>query len=589
MYKRRVGVISFMRGTWKRCQAAKRSYIESISRSAEWRTASRPSREGQPSFAHRRSQTLSVSRWIAPLHGLLILAVCHGQVKSKSASPQETATPLRILTAAEFVLQHHPLIQYRLAQVEIDRGLNQQAAAAFDTTLLASLTQTRLGTPLTKAQQEENALTGVFGATELAESTLLTAGASRLFRSGVAISPTVTFTRYVDDKLNPGGVNTANPGVAATIPLLRGLGKDAVTAQEKASQIEIDASLLDLTEEVSELLTQSASDYWNLVAAQKLLQIAVEAEERAKTDLENTQTLVDAGQLPRENLNEVNANLDQYASNRVVAEQNLASAQSQLALDMGADAKEITAVSVSASDDFPNIDEQRLPNLDAPSLERYLQRSLLNRSDYLAFSRRTNEQKVLVVAAKNQLLPQLNLSVSAGYSGLAEGRQATDIFTSAGSNVGGVNASGGISYNFAPRNDRARGALQQALSTQSQIELQGRQLSHAINAEVVSQAQAVHHAALQARTAHQAVALYRASLDGQREKYHLGTASVIDVLAVEDRLTTALTSEVQADLSFATALAQFRFATGTLVTPGQKVQTISAEIFQTLPNLDSAQ
>jgi outer membrane protein len=518
------------------------------------------------------------------LRGLTISGCCIYLLCGFQAVAQQRKGEISLLDAAQSVLEKHPLIHFQEAQVEIDRDLKQQASAVFDSVLNAGLSQGQTTTPLTSAQQEENALIGAPGVDELTDLSQANLGVSRLFRSGISIAPTVTVTRDVDNILNPQGINTVNPNVQITVPLLRGRGRTAVAAQEMAAGAEVGASAFDLTNEISTLLAATASDYWNLVASRKLLVISVEAEERARTDYENTQTLVNADRLPRENLNEVNANLAQSTSTRIAAEQTLTAAEYQLAADIGMDTQDIPSTLLIPSDDFPSLGQphEYLP-LTLAALHSYVQGALENRSDYLASQIRISEQKMLVVAAKNRLLPQLNLTADGGYSGLQEGRRLKDIFDSMASGIDGPNVSAGISYNFAPRNDQARGAYLQAAAIQTQLESQSLQLAHTISAAVVSSAQAVRNAALEADKAHAAVTFYRESLEGQRQKYHLGIASVVDVLTVEDRLTTAMTTEVRAELSYALALTQFRFATGTIVPPGKVTFRIGTDVFQTLP------
>lgn len=505
-------------------------------------------------------------------------------ISGAQAGGQKREGTISILDAAQSVLDKHPLIRFQEAQVQIDQGLKQQASAVFDSVLNAGLSQGRTTTPLTVVQQEQYSLIGSSGTDEITDASQFNFGITRLFRSGISISPAITITRNVDNLLNPQGVNTANPNVQITIPILRGRGRSVVAAQEMAAGAELRASAFDLTNQITTLMANMASDYWNLVANQKLVAIAREAEERARTDMENTQSLVNADRLPRENLNEVNANVAQSASTRVAAEQNLISSQYQLAADIGMEPNSIASTILIASDGFPPLEQpDRYPPLTPEDLNSYIAGAFENRSDYLASKIRIEEQGMVVVAAKNRLLPQVNVTASGGYNGLQEGRRFKDIFDSTGNGIDGPTASGGISYNFAPRNDQARGAYTQALATQTQLESQSVQLTHVISAAVLAAAQAVRNAADEADKARKAVSFYRESLEGQREKYHLGTASVVDVLTVEDRLTTAMTTEVQAELSYALALTQFRSATGTIVPPGQTVHSIGADVFQTPP------
>ena len=513
--------------------------------------------------------------------------VAHGcAAYGQQSVAQQSTGKLSLLEAAQSVLTRHPLIRYQEAQTAVDRGLKLQASSAFDTVLNAGVSQSRTTVPLTNAQQEQDSLVGAAGADERTDLTQASFGASRLFRSGISIGETVAVTRNVDNIQNPNGVNELAPNVLLTVPLLRGRGRAAVAAQETAAATEVGASLFDLTNEVTSLLTTAVSDYWNLVANRKLVEIAIEAERRAQTDLENTQTLVRADQLPRENLNEVNASLTQSSASRIVAEQALIAVQYQLGSDIGLDEQTIASTTLLPTDDFPTPAGQEYPPIGYDALRSYVSLALSHRSDFLATKMRIEEQKVLVSAAKNHLLPQLNVTANVGYTGLMEGHSFQDVFTSSTSNVDGPSASAGLSYNFAPRNELARGAYMQALATQTQLEAQSAQLAHTISSAVTSAAQAVRNAALEVNKAGAAVDYYERSLAGQREKYHLGIASVVDVLTVEDRLTTAQTTLVQAELSFALAVTQFRSATGTIIPPGKAVVTISADVFRTPPPLD---
>ena len=63
----------------------------------------------------------------------------------------------------------------------------------------------------------------------------------------------------------------------------------------------------------------------------------------------------------------------------------------------------------------------------------------------------------------------------------------------------------------------------------------------------------------------------------------MGISSVVAVLTVEDALTTAMTTQVLAQLTFSLALIQLRLATGTLIEVNKPVQIVDASIFLTIP------
>jgi outer membrane protein TolC len=69
----------------------------------------------------------------------------------------------------------------------------------------------------------------------------------------------------------------------------------------------------------------------------------------------------------------------------------------------------------------------------------------------------------------------------------------------------------------------------------------------------------------EARLSEEAMRLFGAVVDGQREKFQLGTATLLDVLNVEDSRTGARLSAIAARRRYAVALAEFRHETGTLL------------------------
>ena len=518
---------------------------------------------------------------------LLLAVVMAGTVATPAGQAQQAGSasqhPVTLLQALNSVLTYHPLLSVQQAQVEIARSLRLQASSPFNTVLTADALQSRSNVPLTAAQQQQYSLINANGSSQQANTSSVSAGVSRLFRSGIQLSASVPVLRSTDNLLAPNGTNTAQPVLQLVIPLLRGRGRSVVAAAETAATVEVEAATYDLTQQITQLVTTAAADYRTLAAAQKLLLIGRDAEERTRLDLENAQTLVDADQIPRSNLNEVNANLAQARQTRTVLEQNLLAAQFQLANDMGVAAADVIRLRPQATEDLPPTQTADLPVGSDAALLGYVSRALHLRSDYLATQKRIVEQGLLVTAARNQLLPAVNLAGSTGYNGLREGRGFTDLLGSTASSVQQPNASFGVNYNFAPRNDYAHGLLLQAQALEQQRKEQSEEVARSISRAVGVAVEAVRHGRQAAQEAGTAVTAYEASLSGQRDKFHLGLASVVDLITVENNLTLAKTNEVQAQLSFALALIQLRYATGTILQAGAGVQQIDPAIFRTLP------
>jgi outer membrane protein TolC len=366
------------------------------------------------------------------------------------------------------------------------------------------------------------------------------------------------------------------------IPFLRGRGRGAVAARENAAKLEVEGSQYDLNQLIAQLMANTASTYWNCVAARRSLVIAQEAEQRGRTYVENVQAFIDADRVPHSDLHEVTANLAGRTATRIAAEHQVTATGQQLALDMGLPPEQMLSVPETL-DDFPNSKNEPVPFNRRAATQDYLTESLQHRADFLAAGIREAEARKLFTAAQNQLLPSLNLSVTTGYSGLREGRRLGEILRAPALGVQGMDVGVGINYSFPPRNDSAKGQLLQSVAALKQSELRRTTISQGVTAAVSVAADAVWSAVEQSRKAREAVASFQSALAAEQEKYRLGIGSVVSVLTVEDRLTSAMLELVQAELAYALALTQLRLATGTLIEPGSPVQTIDGSVFFSVP------
>jgi outer membrane protein TolC len=514
--------------------------------------------------------------------GLLLWTVfCNfgfGQASTGMASRRS----LHLIESIQNTLANHPLLRMQQLQVTINRGAAAVASGKFDTTFNNGFDFNTTSAPLTPFQQQQDLpYTSTFAETKVSSYTL---ALNKVFRTGISASSTLDLNRTTDNLFQQPGVNTSNFGLTITVPLLQGRGRGAVAAQESAANAEVEASMLDLSQLVSQLIANTATSYWNFVAARQTLRVTGDAEDRGEEYLDNVQAFIEADLVPRNDLNEAQANLSHRMADRVAAEQQAVASQQQLALDMGKPAAEMLD-SFRPEDDFPISDNRNIPSDSASDFKYYIEQALANRADFAAASRRVREKRMLAAEAHNRLLPQLNLTFGANYQGLVEGHQINDFFSSSVLGVPGPSSTIGINYVFPPGNHAARGAFIQASGVEQQSELQVSDLARQVSSQVVVAVEAVRNSAFRVKSAERSVVAFRSALDGQREKYKNGLGNITDVLTVEDRLTTALIDEVQAQLSFALAIVQFRFATGTIVSYSQPTLNLQPDVFSAPPFL----
>jgi outer membrane protein TolC len=214
------------------------------------------------------------------------------------------------------------------------------------------------------------------------------------------------------------------------------------------------------------------------------------------------------------------------------------------------------------SDSFPEYDGRPVSIVDRT--DELVMRALEMRRDIAAL--RTQHQAVLVRldAARLAKRAKLDVVLSATQLALAEGASPNSVGSTLSSNFGpGYSAM--LVFQMPFGNNTAAGLVlqQEAVSTALQIRTQ--ELGYAIVGSVQTAAHAVLRATEQLQEADAAVGAYAVSLENERTKRRLGTATLIDVLAIEERYNNALLGAVQARERYAIAIARFRFELGSLV------------------------
>lgn len=519
--------------------------------------------------------------WIRKAAALALAAGCM-RAQQPPAPPPVTGT-FTLADALLTTLENHPQLRIQEQQVNISRALRQQATGQFDTVVGSGVGQRRILTGLTAIQRLQALGSGIDTGQQATNLTNFSINGSKLFRNGISISPFMDVDRTTDNLVNGGGLNQSRFSFVVNVPLLRGRGAGVVAARETSAGLDIDASLFDLNQTVAELLLNTATSYWNAVAAERQFDVAAGSEERGRVFVENVKALIEADKVPRNELNQVMANFADRTSSRIGATQRVVDARQALALAMGISAEQLATIGRPV-DAIPNGEGAVAPKVDPNALQSYIQLALSRRADLLAARKRIESTEVLRGAAKNLILPQIDLQLSSGYSGLREGTGLHRYFTIPLQGLHGPDAAAGLSYRFPPSNNVARGQLAQAEASVRQAQLIVQDTGRTIGASVVVAAQGVRNALERLAKARESVEYYQTALDGEREKFRIGVGSLVDTLTIEDRLTGALSSLVNAELTYATALARFRFATGTVVAPDKMAQSIDAGVFLAMPD-----
>jgi outer membrane protein TolC len=463
------------------------------------------------------------------------------------------AQPLTLLEALRRTLTTHPMVQVYEQDVARQQALHMQATGQFDTVLGSRLGESRLNSALFGvAQRAVSGGAGIaFGYTEAS------ATATRQLRNGLTVSPVIEVSRQSGIAGGP-AVHTERAGFTVTMPLLRGRGRHATAAEERATEIEAAAAADQLQFRLTELLSETAAAYWEHTAAVQLLEVLLASEQRGQAYLENVRTLVAADKVPRVELSQVEANLAARSANRAAGQQRLAEARGRLAMTQG-----LTEAGAAKTDALPAtaLHEQGLGDLVRNSVGR--------RTDLQALRKLIDSAEVRRRAAESQVKPALSLSAGAGYSSLQSNAAAY--------RSGDLSAA--LTYEFLPSNHLRRGKLDEASAQLRRESARVAEAERQVRISVQTYWNALTAASERCRQTRSAVGQFTAALEGEREKYRLGVGSIVDLLTVEDRLTAASANAVDADANFAASLARLALASGAVMQGG----VVTAEPFLAVP------
>lgn len=480
----------------------------------------------------------------------------------------------RLIEAVLLTLQHEPNIAAANRQIALSQGQLQSVQGEFDTVLDAGVATGHTRTPLIAALQAP-------GRTQVnAHATSYSVGSTTRLRSGVTVSPVVRVD-HLRDNLNAGSKPASSQlALHFTLPLLRGRGRETTTAAERAAREVLHASELAYRHTVAGRIASSANAYWDLLAAQRSLDIRVKSEARSLLQLDDARRLARGDEIPQADVLQNEAQLARDRGLRLAAEHTVTEARSALAIAMGVPGLDVMLIA-SPVDAFPDLlpaDLGALRGLAAATLPA-------GRFDLLASHRRLAAAEILVDAVRKDPASQLDLTVSFGYNGLVENRSALAAMEAFGRPASGFNASVGFVYILPVQGNAQAGQVRQrtALADQARIELESLALS--VKAGIAVQRSNLASAVLQLEQQQQQVLLQAQVFANERKKYRLGLATVLDLLTVETRLTSDELVVIDARRRLAQALVNYRFETGTLLNAEADGQQLDMQSFTTLPEV----
>ncbi len=469
---------------------------------------------------------------------------------------------LSLRVAIEMTLLKNPNIKLQQESILEAKGQLRSAAGPFDPQVQAQFNRVFSRAPGVITDPFPGIHANPWYYITRQDDTSFAAGIQQTFRNGITLSPQLSVTRDITDQRTPVG-STSVIGFSLNVPLLQGLGPNAsAPATERAARVNVEISQLNLEFTITQQVFNTISAYWNCLLAQDTVRIAWSNEAAARQLVQITQALIDGFIQPAVQMAQAQGNLEQYVSQRMLAEQQQSQASQQLAVAIGLSAEEVKKELLVVGQ-FPKPQERT--QLKAEDIRPLVDLAARERRDLMAARKTAEANALLLLGAKNNTLPQLNAAFGAGFAGIQKGNTAANTIASLNHNLTGVNMFGSVSLALPVHNDAAEGQLMQQqsqlLQSQTQIYLQSSQVA----SNVVTAAKSVINTERALEQAEASAENQRKSVVAQEQLFALGLSSIVEVITTETNLASADLTVATNQAQYAIDVAQLRFATGTLL------------------------
>lgn len=335
-------------------------------------------------------------------------------------------------------------------------------------------------------------------------------------------------------------------------PLLRNFWTDGTRLQIFLNKQGLRTSELDLRQQIIDTVTAVEQAYFNLIFAQENVTVQSKALELAERLLAENRKRVEVGAL---------APLDEKQ-----AEAQAAASRADLLDAQGNEDTQQRVLKILLSDDYSQWQSVHIkpgePMVAVPEkfdIQESWRRGMTLRTDLIKQKIALENQGYIVKYQKNQLMPQLNVVGSYGYSA-ASGSWGDSFDQYANQDNPFWSVGGQLSIPLGNRT--ARNNYKTAKTTQEQINLQLKQLQQRIMV-VIEDAIAVAQTSFQrVKATREARSFAAAALEAEQKKLESGKSTSFEVLRLQRDLTTAASSEIRALADYNIALARLAQSEG---------------------------
>jgi outer membrane protein len=366
---------------------------------------------------------------------------------------------------------------------------------------------------------------------------------------------TYSFSAGLSENYGTGSDNSsANLGdLTLNQPLLKNFLIDQTRVNIRVAKNNLQQSEQALRQQLISSVTAVANAYYELIYAQQNVAVQSNALDLAQTQLNQDQQRVQIGTLAVLSVQQDESQVAQAKASLIAAQSTLDTAQNTLKNLLTDNYSQWHGMDIQPS-------ETLLAPLETFDLQASWTKGMAERPDLLQAKLNLEQQGIQVKLARNQLLPDLELTGSYGYYG------SGNEFDNAVDQVGEGNApkySYGATLSIPLGNISARNQFKIAKASLQQIELQFKQLEQNILVQIDNAVKVAESDYQSVQATKQARIYAEAALDAEQKTYGVGKATTFEVLQYQNNLTTARSAEIRALANYNEALAALAQQEGT--------------------------
>ena len=399
-------------------------------------------------------------------------------------------------------------------------------------------------------------------------------GVNQLLPSGTQLGVSWTSLRGETNSqfffLNPRW--DANLGFTLAQPLLRGFGTVATRGEILIYENLRDQAAVGFEVQVIQLMADVELAYWEVVATRQQISVTEQSLDLAKRLLEETEQRVEVGTSAPIDMVQSEATVATREQELIYANNAAANAEDNLKAVLGFDLPHEWKVRIETTDSY-NVD----PLL--PDLEESIEIALRKRPAIIQQELELERLNTNVKVARNQAMPQLDLTASYGWGGVSGTGSIDDPDTGETITIreGWGDAAEqvfdfdfptwtfGLRYSVPIGNHRAKEALAATRYERDKSSATLAVLKQEITRQVRFAVRALEDgaAAIDAAVASRRLAVR--NLEAEQTKFDNGLSTNFQVSEIQDALATAQFAEIRARVDYRKALATYYASTGTFL------------------------